>query len=262
MQGANTTNLAVGLTDRIPGDRRQSATFTGETNAPVDRYKPVPEEAAPLTQVLLHLVPELQSTVRVLRNLPQWVADVSPRAQPGAPESEAPLTAIRSHANRLDLGLAALANYALLEDHVPSEAPVDVAALVSDIAARKMALRPAGINIQVELPVLTSDPVLMNNIVYGLLEAALVEARRERDSIAFKAIKTQGATRLSVIYAGPTLDLTSVMNLGRGAPVNVTPTTLSLANVWRATALLGGEIEVGAGFLGEGARITVILPQR
>ncbi|MEM8872492.1 MAG: hypothetical protein AAGB10_02980 [Pseudomonadota bacterium] len=263
MQGSDSTNLAVGLTDAVPGqiDRRKRGIANGGSDAPVDRYYPASDQAAPLTQVLLHIVPELQSTVRILRNLPQWVADTSPRTQPGLPESESPLTAIRSHANRLDLGLAALASYALLEDHVPSTAPVDLAGMVSDVAARKLALRPAGVNIQVELPTLHTDPVLVRNIVFGLLETALVEARREKDGISFKAISAKGLARLSVIYAGPTLDLSAVMNLGRGAPVNVTPTTLSLANVWRATAMLGGEIEIGAGFLGDGARITVIVPQ-
>ncbi|NIR58042.1 MAG: hypothetical protein GWO02_00225, partial [Gammaproteobacteria bacterium] len=97
----------------------------------------------------------------------------------------------------------------------------------------------------------------------GLCDAALSTARREDDKVEIRAISTEGTVRISALYPGPPLSAGQGASLFSGGPGDgsMEPAAwLGLTYVWHAVARLGGQIELGPGFLGVGARITAILP--
>lgn len=254
-----------GLMDLAQEDRRRRRAARQLAAAPVDRLTPRLAEAPAMAQVLEAVLSKLQSTVRLLQDLPQWASEASPGALGMHTATEAPLKAIIGHADRLSTALEALRRYSAIDGHQVTLAEVDATPLITDIITRKLALRPGPLDLQVEVPRMRLDPLLIRGIAAGLTDAAITDARRAEDKIGFRALVAQDSLRLSVIHAGPPFDPGALTTLfqaqGAAADAQHPAAALGLAFVWRATALLSGTLEVGAGFMGAGARITVVLPR-
>lgn len=244
-------------------DRRGAANRRQRHSAPVDRLTPVLSEVPPLATVMADVLPSLQATVRILQELPQWIADTTPQMPGIPPASDAPVKGMQTHADKLSLSLDALRRYATLESYNVTLQDVDINPVLTYVLTRKLCVRPGPMDLSVELPRMTLDPHLIEGIAVGLTDAALIDARRADDKIGFRAMMAQDHMRLSVMYAGPPFDpaVMAALFRGRDTTKHHPATLLGLAFVWRATAMLGGTIEIGSGFMGVGARITVILPR-
>ncbi|MEM8787555.1 MAG: ATP-binding protein [Pseudomonadota bacterium] len=234
----------------------------GAVTAPVSFFDPKASSAVPLDDLLPLALPELSDAVRVLGNLPDWVSDSIAAAPPAIRDSaEKSLSHMADQIARTRAIVRALSACRELGDYVPRPVLCDTTALITQAALAHGSDRA---DLQIELTPALTDPRLLEGIVSGLLDAAEACARRRSDRIALKAIGAPGAHRVSVIYPGKPIPEAARRNLFDGVPTPDLPippaASVGLVYVWHATRLLDGQIEVGAGFGGTGARITCILP--
>jgi len=232
--------------------------------APVEIFAPDPGGAAEIIEIMRRALPGMQASVGVIRNLPRWLED--DMAEVPAPlrhKMLEKLDGMATHLARIEAGLRAVGSCTQIGDHRLRQRRIDATPMIEQVVRQRMLAARRNIDMRIELPPVDTDGELLCGIVGALCDAALSTARRESDRIEIRAIHTEGTIRVSALYPGPPLTAGNGVSLFDGNPpdASLEPAAgLGLAYVWQAVARMRGQIELGPGFRGVGARITAILP--
>ncbi|WP_157966429.1 hypothetical protein [Oceanibium sediminis] len=238
---------------------RRAADMPARQVVPPTLFTPHLGDLADPGALVMDALPDLMHSTGILRARAGWLADGD-----GADTRRISCTgrAIARQAARLETSMGAIIALAAAGMTPRIEEGVDPNALLTRVHTARCGDRPEAVDFLCEMPVCATDPVVFSAIGAALLDAGLGAARRAGDVIGFRAIRAGQVLRLSVIFPGPPIvaEARGAIFSGRPSETIPPPTALALAMLWQGVACLGGQIEVGEGPRGGGARITAILP--